>query len=412
MARRRRRRKAKKTDQKRGLGELLFFGLALLIAAIPYFLKDYLGLQYRWVGTYIWLAAFIFAFAGYLFYLLLFVLPLPWSISLYEGLRLSLPFNFPILDTFFHLGTSRPAITPENADKLRPGFIRHRAGIIDSNQSLVVSSGSKFSRAVGPGYIRLRTSEMVTQVVDLRRHISQIDVKAMTSDGLPVETSITVHFQVRQQDPPEEVDLIYPYDSGAVFWVNYLESFKSSTGILAWGERIAKEAAGEFVDELSRYTIDQLLQSDTTDTSAINQAKSRMQKRLTAKLDQYGVSVLHVSIGSFRLPDEVIKGRIENWQEELQIRIDRTLMLDGTAQEKRKLAAEASARVELIDYLTKEIEKTWADGDVDLAGAVIIKVIDELAIAASDSQVRALLPDTTLSTVEQVENWLNRRSKD
>ena len=71
MARKRRTRRAKKKQVKKsGLGEIWFFGSAGLLGLIVFFLEDSLGVQYRWVGVYIWLAALIFGFILYLFYLL------------------------------------------------------------------------------------------------------------------------------------------------------------------------------------------------------------------------------------------------------------------------------------------------------------------------------------------------------
>jgi hypothetical protein len=98
MARKRRTRRAKKKQiKKSGLGEAWFFGIAGLLGLIVFFLEDSAGVQYRWVGVYIWLAALVFGFIFYLFYLLQFVLPLDWRESWFEGLRLALPYNFPTL---------------------------------------------------------------------------------------------------------------------------------------------------------------------------------------------------------------------------------------------------------------------------------------------------------------------------
>ncbi len=405
MARRRRRKKSKQKGEKHGLGEFIFLGLAFVFAIIPFILKDSTGVQYRWAGTYIWLAAYFFAFGGYLFYLLVFILPIPWNLSWFEGLRLSIAYNFPILGAFLSLGTRRPAATSACREDLSPGFLRHRAGIIDSHQVLVVSSGSRYLRAAGPGYIHLRPNETVTQVIDLRRHIRQVPVKAMSGDGIPLETSLTLTFQVRQQQTAAEPTIAFPYDPEAIFWVNYLESFKSSAGELPWSERAALDATGELIEELSRYTLDELLSQGQTDVSAISQARSRLKKKLVANLEQFGITLLHIDIGSFRMPDEVIERRIESWQNEIQERIERSMVAEKESAKQRLIEAERAAQVELIDRLTRDIEVTWAEGDLDLAGAIIQQLLDQLAMAASDQQVRALIPADTMSKMQQVESW-------
>jgi regulator of protease activity HflC (stomatin/prohibitin superfamily) len=408
MARRRRRKKKKQKSVKQGLGEPIFIGLAVVFAIIPFFLKDYTGVQYRWAGTYIWLAAYFFAFGGYLFYLLMFILPLSWNLSWFEGLRLSIAYNFPIIGAFLGVGSRRPAATAECREDLNPGFLRHRAGIVEGHKALVLSSGSKYMRAAGPGYVHLKSNEIITQVVDLRRHIRTVPVKAMSGDGIPLETSITLTFQVRQQDTAAAA-IAYPYDPEAIFWVNYLESFKSSSGELAWSDRAAHDATAEGVEELSRYTLDELLSQSLTDVSTISQARARLKKKLSANLEEYGITLINVAIGSLRMPEEVIERRIESWQDEIQDRIERSMATEKEQAKLQLIEAEAKAQIELVDKLTREIEVTWAEGDVDLAGAVILQLLDQLALVASDREVRALIPADTMTTVEQVETWISNQ---
>ena len=127
--------------------------------------------------------------------------------------------------------------------------------------------------------------------------------------------------------------------------------------------------------------------------------------------DALGSFVGPVAIGSLRMPEEVIERRIESWQDEIQDRIERTLVADKERAKQRLIEAEAAAQIELVDKLTREIEVTWAEGDVDLAGAVILQLLDQLAIVASDRDVRALIPAETITTVEQVETWISEQGK-
>lgn len=411
MARRRRRKKSKQKSGKQGLGELVLFGLALVFAVIPFYLEDFTGVRYRWAGTYIWLAAYFFAFGGYLFYMLIFVLPIPWNLSWYEGLRLSIAYNFPMVGGLFGLVSRTPAVTEEFRQELRPGFLRHRAGLIDTHKVLLLTRSAKYSRTTGPGYVRLQSNETVRQAIDLRRQRRQITVKAMSGDGIPLETILTLTFRVRQLRPDAHPSIAYPYDPEALFWVNYLESFKSSVGEMSWSDRVTHDATGELIEELSRYTLDELLSRGQTDVSKISQARERLQKKLTAKLEKYGVTLLHVAIGSFRLPEEVIERRIESWQNEIQERIEQSMAAEKQLEIERLNEVEAAAQIQLIDQMSKEIEMTWAEGDVDLAGAIIMQLLDQLAVSASDQEVRALLPAETMTTVQQVESWIDKQGK-
>jgi hypothetical protein len=233
----------------------------------------------------------------------------------------------------------------------------------------------------------------------------------MSGDGIPLETSLTLTFQVRQQQPAADPTTAFPYDPEAIFWVNYLESFKSSAGELPWSERAALDASGELIEEMSRYTLDELLSQGQTDVSAISQARSRLKKKLVANLEQFGITLLHVAIGSFRMPDEVVEQRIESWQDEIQERIERLMAVEEEYAKQRLIEAEGAAQVELVDKLTRKIEVTWAEGDLDLAGAIILQLLDQLAMAASDQQVRALIPADTMTRVQQVESWIAKQGK-
>ena len=46
----------------------------------------------------------------------------------------------------------------------------------------------------------------------------------MTRDGIPIETSVNVAFQVKMQASPLESTLPYPYIPEAIFGVNYLNT--------------------------------------------------------------------------------------------------------------------------------------------------------------------------------------------
>jgi hypothetical protein len=94
------RKRSKDKSTKSGLGGLVLFGAAVLLAAIGFLLKDFYGIRYGFVGSYIWFLAFLITFSLGLFYFAQFLLPLRWQDSWYEGLRLTINYNFPSLPTW------------------------------------------------------------------------------------------------------------------------------------------------------------------------------------------------------------------------------------------------------------------------------------------------------------------------
>ncbi len=405
MARRRsRKRRQKKTTIKKGLGEAIFFGLAFILALVAFFLNDYYGIQFRFSGSYIWLAAYFFAFGGYLFYLVQFILPLNWSQSWYQGLRLSLPYNFPILNHIASLFLSRPrapAATEDAQESLSQGFLTHKAGVIPSHQALALISGSQYSRSAGPGFVRLNPSETVAQVVNLRRHMRRVNVKAMSSDGIPIELAITIIFQVKQEDLFEEPEVVYPYDTSAIFWVNYLENFETDQGGTTWSERIEHEIESLLVEELSRYSLDQLFQQDQNSAPSLTRVRARLQNKLTNAFLQYDISLLQVFLSKVELPDEIVEQRISVWQADRHKQVEQDAMKEVFIEEQRRDLAETVVQVEIIQRILDDIEAVRDSGGTDLADAVLISVAEAMKTAAADERVMSVLSEETEVELQQ-----------
>lgn len=402
MARKKSRKKVRKNQmKKRGLGEAIFFGLALMLALIAFFLKDFYGVQFRFSGSYIWLAAYFFGFVGYLFYLVQFILPLDWKLSWYEGLRLSLPYNFPLLKEvvgLFLMRSQAVAATEEAKSAISPGFQTYKAGLIPSHQAFAVIKGSEYSRPAGPGYVRLHPSETVVKVVNLRRHMRRVQVKAMTSDGIPIETIISVVFQVRQEEPPLEPDLAFPYDHGAIFWVNYLENFKSDQGVTTWSERIERETDSLLVDELSRYSLDQLFEQGQRIVPSLTKVRARLKSRLIDAFDRYGVTILQVLLSKVVLPDEVVSQRIDIWQAGWKSRTELEEAVEAIALP----PGSDLAKVEIIQGVLDDIDAVRERGGAELADAVLVGMAEVMMMAATDELVSSSLPPDTLISLHQI----------
>ena len=406
MARRRKRKGSQKQKStKRGLGEAIFFGVALILGTIPFFLKDFYGVQFRFAGTYIWLAAYIFGFLGYLFYLVQFLLPLSWNSSWYEGLRLSVPFNFPVLSQFssiFLMRRQAPAATERSKDEVSPGFLIHKAGMVPSHLAFAVNTGSAYSRAVGPGFVRLSPSETVSRVVDLRRHMRRIVVEAMSSDGIPIEVTTTVIFFVKHDSQPSEDDFPFPYDHEAIFLINNLESIKSDQGVIAWPERIERTAFKLLVDELSRYSLDQLFQGGQNVVPSLSRVRARLKRRLSKEFDKYGVFISNVMLSKIELPEDVMDQKIHLWEANWQSGLEDEEAAELLAPESvvEEVAIEAHAAV--VQNILDDFEAVRDQGGAELADAILISVSEAMKTVASDDQALASLPPETSARLRRV----------
>jgi hypothetical protein len=387
----------------------MFFGLWLIFMAVASFLKDAQDRPYGLFGSYVWGLAFLLSFFLFLLYLLQFVLPLPWYLSLKEGLILIVHPTFYYVSKLFRglLPRSAGEVAPEEllAD-LPPGFEEHRAGIVPSYQALATTRGPKYERSVGPGYVRLKGGETVTQVVDLRRQARGLTVKAMTRDGIPIETDLNVTFQVKMQPSSNVSTLPYPYDPEAIFGVNYLSSYRSENGILDWGERITRAAADILIGELAQYALEDFYQPVQVSFSPRKRIVNRMEQKLSSEFESKGVTILGASAGQLTVPDEVVGQLISNWQTEWQRKIDEIeAATETTAMQRRKLA-EARAETEIIATITESIQAMQSSGAGQLADTVTIRMLEAMREAAEDEQVKAMVPSQALDTMRQLQGWL------
>src|SRR5690606_34185680 len=115
-------------------------------------------------------------------------------------------------------------------------------------------------------------------------------VKANTRDGIPVETSVSVTFRVRQSElEHSDETLLYPYDRDAIFHVSYVDSVDGSNQLWPWTEQLAPDAATLLVSELAKYSLNELQQLDTAGPSPVDAIKKELKRQLDPVADQHGI---------------------------------------------------------------------------------------------------------------------------
>lgn len=407
--RRARRRQRRREERRPWLVEALFFGFLALLIIVAYFLADFRGVRFGWTGSYLWGMAFVSTFVLFLLYLLQFVLPLAWYKSVKEGLILIARPTFPILSRVYSVVSRRSfghAADRESLAQLPSGFGQYRAGILPSHQVVAVAKGPGFERAAGPGYVRLKPGEIVTQVIDLRILSRSAPVKAMTRDGIPVETTVNVGFQVKMQTAPLEATLPYPYVPRAIFEVNLLNDYRSEEGSLSWYERITGRAASILTEELHQYNLNDLYRPGKTHFSPRRRIQGRVTQKLKGEFDSEGVTILAAGYGHLKVPDEVVEQLISNWQTEWQRRINEVEAATENATMQRIRQAQVRAEIEIIIGITESIQTMQASGDARLTDIVTIRMLEAMREAAEDEQVKAMVPDQALDTMKQLQSWL------
>lgn len=430
MTRRKRRtRDERQSEQERwnpGLLHLATAALALsLIASLA--LRSDAGRQLGLAGAYVWVTALLVAFFLRLVHLARFLLP-PEAEHLgtkgwQEGLRMLLYHFFVLtLPQSFRDNVQRRSagLPPELPDS----FAKFRAGFVESHLSLALGRGTGFSRAAGPGYVRLTKGEQISEVIDLRRQMRRQEVEAVTRDGVPLQTAISLIFRVRRADDDVDPALPYPYGGSSIFRLTYADGMGNESEV-PWSERICTQAASLFAAELARYPLDRLFQPGTAGTGdvvSLNQIVADVHQRLDEQLlrlfdcsraEECPLQILNISVGQLQPPREVVQQRIQKWQQawERQQAVREAHRAGAEAEGREERSEEsrqtrARALAELIESVTEDVEQA-IDGDSEaLSEMIMLRMTQLLDRLIEDPQVQSQAPQHIVDTVSRASRWL------
>ena len=404
-------------------GLLHLLGIAFLLTIVAaLFLRSHNGVRLGLPGAYVWVTAFFLAFILRLVHLSRFVLPPEaehqgvqgWL----EGLRMVVYYFGvimapPILRQRFHRRREGvPMALPDS-------FTEFQAGFVDSHLAIALGRGTGYARAAGPGYVRLNRGERISHVVDLRRQIRREDVEAITRDGIPLQTSISVSFRVRSPEEDAGDAVPFPYDPDGIFRLTYSDGVSADAHI-PWDERICPQAASLLVAEISRHRLDQLYQlakPETEDAVSLSEIIGKVNQRLTEqllrlfdcnRLEECPVEILSVSVGQLKPPDDVVEQRIRNWQSAWERR--KTMdEAEGAAYEIREMQrARARALVELIANVTYNVDEIRSGDRETISKVIMLRMTDMLDRLISDRRLQIQTPENIIETISKTSSWLKQ----
>ena len=388
----------------------------LILGFVGWFLKDATGYPYRYYGAMWWATAVFGAFLVGMLYYALFVLPIPGSEGWTEGLRL-LTRNFfsppPKVD---QSGKSKrkkakTAVMPEHLADLPSSFFYLDSGMVPSYQALAVVQKGGFSRAAGPGFVILFKKELISQIIDVRRHTRSETVKANTRDGIPIELPIFINFQVWQhQEEIRPGDTVYHYDPDGIFHANYAGSVVDGERASRWSDLVTPLAANLFVTEIARYNLDQLYDADSDGNGPKSEINRRVQRNLERSDRLQGIEIISVNSGGIQLPEVVREQRVKKWQAQWQREILMKKAKGDAEAELRLKHARARAQIEIIQKITQSIVASSRSG-ISVTEIVALRMIEAMEEAVSEGSVQALMPQPILTTMvessRQMLNWID-----
>lgn len=393
----------------------------LLSAIIPialtgYLLTDWAGNPYGFLGLSLWVLALLASFFVGLIYYACFVLPLPGGIeSWYEGLRSIAIYYFlswPRSIWRLLLWSGSPTAASRARGKLSPSMRELRAGMIESHTALVITRLNAFIRAAGPGFVRLNRRETISDFIDLRRHLYKQPVRAMSKDGIRLDTVVSVILQVRQREVRENEPVsLYPYESDAVRQLIDPANISRGAGFEFWGEHLCRQAADQLTMELTRYDLDDLFAVGEDNVHPLEIIKNKVKDSLSPQAAECGLTLIGVGVAPFEMPPDVRRQRLENWQTTWQRDIVRQLA-DGDSQAMRRMRhARARAQIEIIENITGSIETMRDSGEDDLREVIALRMIEMMDRWAADDTVRSMVPQDVIMTLRQMQTWLTKGDK-
>lgn len=376
---------------------------------------DYHKVPYGSLGSLIWITITAVSFMlGLLFYAQ-YMLPLPDNIGWSEGLALLIRYNINAASSYLeNIGQQqRRRQQDPRTRNLPPSFGFLKAGITQSHEIVTLAQGDQYTRSDGPGFIKLYRAERVTNLIDLRPQKRTLPIRANTGDAIPVETSVTVTFRIRQTGlQTNDPNLIYPYASDAIFLVSTYNSIDENGQVQPWTNQIAPQAVALVNQELSKYSLDQL-QHPSTPPTALDKIKHEVRQSLVDTAEPRGVEIMSVSISSLIFPDSVTEQRIKTWQAEWQRKIDMHAAASNAQATRRIKEARARAEIEMIERITESIASLRREENANLNEIITLRMIEALEEAMADDSVQALIPQQVMSRLvldasNQMQEWMNQ----
>lgn len=370
---------------------LLLLSIIALSIIAGLFFKDYRQVPYAWFIVIIWLAASFFALAFGILYYAQIILPHHEGESWLEGVAMMLR------------GGTNLAPPPKRSAKgedfpgqkhLPTSFDSLRAGVLQSHQVLLLNIGTRFARAAGPGYVRMTTGESIAQVIDLRKHMRSEEVMINTRDGIPLDTNVSITFQIKQSEANEyDERTVYPYLKSAIFQVSQAGSIDAYNELLPWTEQLAPQAASYVVSELAQFTLNELSQ----EPNLLNGVQNRVRRQLRSNFDDMGIKIFNVGVSLRDLPQEIVDQRMENWRAPWQSQIQAQLATSSANKIRRIKQARSKVQVEIIQTIMENIDEMRREDDAVLAHIVTLRMIEALNDAISSKSLQAHVPGPVLA---------------
>jgi hypothetical protein len=300
--------------------------------------------------------------------------------------------------------------------------------------------GDPLVRAAGPGIVFIHPGERIVDTLDLRRQSRGTMAKALTRDGIEVSAFINVTFGLSLEPPPASHTAIAPpvaaesqslasdprafiesrrerggdmkernrpariFDPERAFRAVYGTALGEKQAV-GWTELPVAVAVESFRNILAEYTLDSLYQPTAHSVYPFGDFQGRVTAAVkdAQVLHDRGLIIFGVGVGALKLPREVTNQRVRTWQARWQKAI-----IQNVASGRRQAILttgrwQISAQETIVENLKQRLEAATSPVEKK---ALALMLTNALQRAASDPNMRQLIPKENLRTLDSLGDWL------
>ena len=402
-----------KPQERKEWGILGLLLALLLLIILGRFLRDAQGQPHEWLVSYIWLFMAGAAFVLGLIYYAQFVSPLRGEQGWGAGFFLLWDAYIKVAEKRLDFSEPDPKkkkpIASTDIDRLPASLKSLNAGFIKGYQVLAITKGDSYVRPAGPGFVLLYKGEQIWRVIDLRPQRRSQTVATKTRDGIPIETTVSVTFQVRRN--AAEDDLLYPFDPEAIFHVSYDETVDEHGNMLAWTRQLTPPAAAILANEIPKHSLNELTRAEES-VWPLEEIKQTIIRDLQRRFLPKGIEVLGVGVGELTFPEGVRDQQFRTWQTEWLRKIQATQASGDAEVVRRVKRARARAQIEIIESIINNIDMMRREEGSDLSQIIMLRMIEALEDAVSAGSVQAMVPQQIIASLvgdvsRQMQSWVD-----
>ena len=322
--------------------------------------------------------------------------------------------------TYPHIRVKEGRIDEQHVETLLATLGGPGVVTVFNDSAVVLEQYGRHVRVAGPGTVFLRRFERIHEVLDLRPHERTTEVRALTKEGIPVQTEVQVRFQLARDrehafpPPPGTAGPVYRWA-----WKRASQSHRRLTDLdhgvereEHWPARVMGEVGPNLRTLIATVELDKLMEPYEPDCAPRQRLIDAYRKRLDESIRGFGAQILGVRVGPIRptLP-QVEEERIANWQAFWKARAQREEAKGEAAVIREEGSARAYAQLEIILSLTREFRQVFEQNVALSTELIALRFIEALRHAWSRPD-RTITSDEALDTLDRLQDTVERNLVD